>query len=826
MTICLVRIAENLLPLIHTALPQYGVRKLALRLETLSSQIQALKRDNIPDRLDSLAETLQLLQKDHESSMHSVQKDLAMVWEKLDTLLKRSLAGGDTPHRTPLTGMPDSEVCKIPNDPAFPLCAGKVEFLRAHWRLDPCYAHYGVDGGACSILAYLSDREDFCPSLPGRNISQGPDKTHPKEGKEEAVIRADLTPLLELIGTGRGPAVRFMQLRIERLAGRWAQAGERIREKLHHKPQAQLKVLLHTGVLAGGAGERFGELAERGGPLGELVQWSDVATALFILGHKVTFSTTLPELHRVIGAPPGKGSCPIQVPLPFDLLYTDYHGLAQLQACMGLSFNQYRCRFRVLDSFGTEPAFNQGEYSRLHGYSTAWGSWELQPRQYMTMFPHTPDNSFMGFVSEELGQGLEEDIQEHKEPNVAVVYGKQDYMWQGKESYLEAISQVMKLHGTVYQETGSPTHIPGYVLNHGLLSQDQLLELLKRAKVRSQHPYAEDFIGKPYVWTVDMSNSTEVQEAVRTILHSQVRPFTPYEFTREGMLERVFAYISNQGKESYLEAISQVMKLHGTVYQETGSPTHIPGYVLNHGLLSQDQLLELLKRAKLFIGLGFPYEGPAPLEAIALGCVFLQPRFDPAHTPQNSAFYRGKPTTRQVRSQHPYAEDFIGKPYVWTVDMSNSTEVQEAVRTILHSQVRPFTPYEFTREGMLERVFAYISNQDFCSLTPQPWPPENTLLARLGSLGESCTAVCLQAALVCEPAHFQLLNKPDTFSSDWSLETKVSPTGVPLSSPVPARARARSMLPVESPVKIPDFAQPGRKLRYSDCTPCGRTFTR
>ncbi|XP_041085156.1 alpha-1,6-mannosylglycoprotein 6-beta-N-acetylglucosaminyltransferase B-like isoform X1 [Polyodon spathula] len=649
------------------ALPQHGVRKLALRLETLSSQIQALKRDNIPGRLDSLAETLQLLQKDHESSMHSVQKDLVMVWEKLDTLLKKSLAGGDTPTSTPFTGMLDSEVCKIPNDPAFPLCAGKVEFLRARWRSDPCYAHYGVDGGACSILAYLSNREDFCPSLPGRNISQRPDKTRPKEGKEEAVIRSDLTPLLELIGSGRGPAVRFMRSRIERLAGRWAQAGVRIRDKLHHKPQAQLKVLLHPGVLAGGAGERFGELSERGGPLGELVQWSDVATALFILGHKVTFSTTLPELHRVIGAPPGKGSCPIQVPLPFDLLYTDYHGLAQLQACMGLSFNQYRCRFRVLDSFGTEPAFNQGEYSQLHGYSTAWGSWELQPRQYMTMFPHTPDNSFMGFVSEELGLGLEEEVQERKEPNMAVVYGKQDYMWQGKESYLEAISQVMKIHGTVYQETDSPPRIPGYVLNHGLLSQDQLLELLKRAK--------------------------------------------------------------------------------------------------------------------LFIGLGFPYEGPAPLEAIALGCVFLQPRFDPAHTPQNSNFYRGKPTTRQVRSQHPYAEDFIGKPYVWTVDMSNSTEVQEAVRTILRSQLRPFTPYEFTREGMLERVFAYISHQDFCSRSPKPWPPENTLLARLGSLGESCTAVCLQAALVCEPAHFRLLNKPDAFSS---LGLNCSSTSVEVNHLLPA----------------------------------------
>ena len=26
---------------------------------------------------------------------------------------------------------------------------------------------------------------------------------------------------------------------------------------------------------------------------------------------------------------------------------------------------------------------------------------------------------------------------------------------------------------------------------------------------------------------------------------------------------------------------------------------------------------------QVFIGLGFPYEGPAPLEAIAQGCIFL-----------------------------------------------------------------------------------------------------------------------------------------------------------------------------------------------------------
>lgn len=49
----------------------------------------------------------------------------------------------------------------------------------------------------------------------------------------------------------------------------------------------------------------------------------------------------------------------------------------------------------------------------------------------------------------------------------------------------------------------------------------------------------------------------------------------------------------------------------------------IPDYIVNHGILKGDELKKLLKKSKIFIGLGFPYEGPAPLEAIASGCVFL-----------------------------------------------------------------------------------------------------------------------------------------------------------------------------------------------------------
>ena len=45
-----------------------------------------------------------------------------------------------------------------------------------------------------------------------------------------------------------------------------------------------------------------------------------------------------------------------------------------------------RCRIRVIDTFGPEPAYNHEEYATLHGYRTNWGYWNLNPKQFMTMF--------------------------------------------------------------------------------------------------------------------------------------------------------------------------------------------------------------------------------------------------------------------------------------------------------------------------------------------------------------------------------------------------------------------------------------------------------
>ena len=39
-----------------------------------------------------------------------------------------------------------------------------------------------------------------------------------------------------------------------------------------------------------------------------------------------------------------------------------------------------------------------------------------------------------------------------------------------------------------------------------------------------------------------------------------------------------------------------------------------------------ESLSSVLIYWQVFVGLGFPYEGPAPLEAIANGCFFINPK--------------------------------------------------------------------------------------------------------------------------------------------------------------------------------------------------------
>lgn len=74
---------------------------------------------------------------------------------------------------------------------------------------------------------------------------------------------------------------------------------------------------------------------------------SSGAQCVFIPSSSMSCSTPclkwcFTSLCRFLGVPPGRGSCPLTGPLPFDLIYTDYHGLQQMKQHMGLSLKKHK----------------------------------------------------------------------------------------------------------------------------------------------------------------------------------------------------------------------------------------------------------------------------------------------------------------------------------------------------------------------------------------------------------------------------------------------------------------------------------------------------
>ncbi|XP_053522777.1 alpha-1,6-mannosylglycoprotein 6-beta-N-acetylglucosaminyltransferase A [Artibeus jamaicensis] len=528
------------------------------------------------------------------------------------------------------------EKCVLPPMDGYPHCEGKIKWMKDMWRSDPCYADYGVDGSTCSFFIYLSEVENWCPHLPWRAKNPYEEADH----NSLAEIRTDFNILYSMMK--KHEEFRWMRLRIRRMADAWIQAIKSLAEKQNLEKRKRKKVLVHLGLLTKESGFKIAETAFSGGPLGELVQWSDLITSLYLLGHDIRISASLAELKEIMKKVVGNRSgCPTVGDRIVELIYIDIVGLAQFKKTLGPSWVHYQCMLRVLDSFGTEPEFNHASYAQSKGHKTPWGKWNLNPQQFYTMFPHTPDNSFLGFVVEQhLNSSDIHHINEIKRQNQSLVYGKVDSFWKNKKLYLDIIHTYMEVHATVY---GSSTK-------------------------------------------------------------------------------------------------------------------NIPSYVKNHGILSGRDLQFLLRETKLFVGLGFPYEGPAPLEAIANGCAFLNPKFNPPKSSKNTDFFIGKPTLRELTSQHPYAEVFIGQPHVWTVDLGNQDEVEDAVKAILNQKIEPYMPYEFTCEGMLQRINAFIEKQDFCHGQVM-WPPLSALQVKLAEPGQSCKQVCQENQLICEPSFFQHLNK-------------------------------------------------------------------
>ncbi|CAB1344914.1 unnamed protein product [Coregonus sp. 'balchen'] len=203
-------------------------------------------------RLDELSSAINRFQPAGLVEMiQAIAQNMSNMAVRVEQILQNSMAAG----RAVRDG--SSGQCEVPRDPHYPDCPGKVDWMRARWTSDPCYAFYGVDGSDCSFLIYLSEVEWFCPPLAWRNHSSPPTvhthTHHTTTPRRQAAFRTDLSSLLD-------------------------------------------QILVHVGFLTEESGDVFSPKVLKGGPLGEMVQWADILTALHVLGHNLKISMSLKEL--------------------------------------------------------------------------------------------------------------------------------------------------------------------------------------------------------------------------------------------------------------------------------------------------------------------------------------------------------------------------------------------------------------------------------------------------------------------------------------------------------------------------------------------------
>lgn len=102
------------------------------------------------------------------------------------------------------------------------------------------------------------------------------------------------------------------------------------------------QILIHIGALTDKAGFKFAENADHGGPLGELVQWSDLIASLYLLGHKLDFSTEVDQMKGYLEVTRGVGGCPTASETRYQAIYIDIVGLKQFRKAVGSRLQHYK----------------------------------------------------------------------------------------------------------------------------------------------------------------------------------------------------------------------------------------------------------------------------------------------------------------------------------------------------------------------------------------------------------------------------------------------------------------------------------------------------
>ncbi len=143
-----------------------------------------------------------------------------------------------------------------------------------------------------------------------------------------------------------------------------------------------------------------------------------------------------------------------------------------------------------------------------------------------------------------------------------------------------------------------------------------------------------------------------------------------------------------EGRVPQLQTVADSTPLYATSTSQVFKHRNV--HWLGHQTSSQWH--KLLAKSKFLIGLGNPLLGPSALDAVSSGCVFVNP------------VYRTPAYNGQFKSQHPYAADRIGMPYVCSYQEQDEQQLMDCVRHALRAQLPRMIPPDFQQDVYINRV--------------------------------------------------------------------------------------------------------------------------
>ena len=165
-------------------------------------------------------------------------------------------------------------------------------------------------------------------------------------------VKSDFEVELEM-SADNDKAIDWISNRFNQLKNHWKDISQ------HYPSQKSITVLVYMGLLDKASRMGIREGLYTGGPLGEMIQWTDLLIGLNTLRYNITLITDLNQLIPSRKSNRKSSICYHSTPFPyFDYIITDIIGAKHIQRLNSNLYSRLKCKLRVLDSFGTQQFFN------------------------------------------------------------------------------------------------------------------------------------------------------------------------------------------------------------------------------------------------------------------------------------------------------------------------------------------------------------------------------------------------------------------------------------------------------------------------------------